>query len=836
MNNNPNTSALPAPLWLITDDNPGDEIFPRLEQFFVAINLPGWKEFYQAIIKEQGVVHEHPWLAVAWSTGDLNELKGLLQDGRKALVQMDINFKDSGQSNQYGLELTESLLSDPEIKQNTVFLLKTRTEAAFADAFRRRNVSYLRILRSLNGGEAAERIQFMAANTLNLADDADYEVDRIGNLFLGLQEEAYLDIIRKRYLSPADRAQVIASLVESNCFGVFKGNSYLVKKYVEHFLSVVSDETTIPNVKASPLSLGQIGKRRRSDGRLSQMKKLFLTGASEANALELALLRYGVVAYVEAPLFVLGVLGSTKSQEIAELKKGSLSQKWRPTNFSKQETDQEDAPAYKLEVLSLLELSDVADALKELDQIVATTTSSGKLPVEYVALRDQLKPEALLESNLLKAAIDFVHLRTFIRNYCSEIGSSLAVPALNKLEKMLRVEHGFKVLPTDVKDFFSLTEEGSAIRVQRFPWQTKVFHLFNRNLIAHNIVYADQLLAEAGESPTDDLLIEALSLDPQCPSALQHLAKIALDDGARFTSLVRSMDKERILVGLPHPDKMKTLFSKESSSQCIRDFEYFCRDQETGYECSLMELVISGLMVLRYHVESFLRLLSWNTETAISEDPEIYATLATLWEKRGWGQLFAPVIPKANDSALEIIDPLRGSWGAEMNLLEKLTAGSDAAAAVKVGWDTSLEKYQIEQSEDGVRAMYHSEPPDWLRLFWLGLPLDFADELVNEVGMESFDAKTKIMGSNEQNDGLEKAQKKAGLMEGNHSSGIIDLIEKRGKDGPYILQGKLQKALEDIGSSFTIKEPTSEYTWREDEEFLDQIGKALEIISEQSND
>ncbi len=789
---NKNTS-LPVPLWLLVDDQPETEIFNRLASFIDFLHLEDGKEFYERVIAQSGVIHEHPALAVAWSTGDLQELAKLLDGRRKALVQMDLFFEGREQSSRHGLRLTEQLLAEPSVRENAVFLLKTRTEAAFADAFRRENISYLRTIRGLDGVEAAERIQFLGANTDSGSQDPErYQNERVGNLLLGLQEEAFLEAIKERRWDSGQCRRAIEEMAERGFFGVLGGNREMEKKYVDQFLKVAFDDSTVPNLEGGPLALGHIEHLWKSQNRTRSPKKLFVTAARDANALELALLRHGTVAAVEATLFTLA--GWDRYEQIGEIKSGILNQKWKPNNFER---------------LSVIELKDVQDAITELDEIVSASSGEAELPEVYQALRDLLSPARLIRSNLLEAATTFIELRAFVRNHCSPVGCSLAAPALLRLERTFQVERGLKVLPAEASTYFNQDGED---RVQRFGFSKKVYALFNRRQILHNIVAADEAIRESAAEDDEEAIVEALRLDPQCGRALANLAALSVSRPEAFESLAKRLENERSPIGLPHPAGIGSLFRDDSETGEFRGFDFFLRHPEAGGEASLMDLVVAGLQVLRYHIENYLRLLSWSTESAIGHSEEVFETLASVWRSRRWERLFALEVPDLAEAG-DQWDPLRGAWGREANLLAGLCRTSGVAKHVSESWRHYLDKWNVALQEDGIHVNYKggSVPPDWLRLLWLGLPLDYAEELERTAEAKSMDDD-----------------------ESGRALNVVSLINDRARGDPYRFQETLNGLLQKAGSDFRVKEPLNEFDWAEDEAFLKQVDTAMELLEHEA--
>ncbi len=801
MNNrrSPNSIEFRSPLWVLVDDNPDPEIFNRIAAFLQHKEVPDAQQHFDAIKAKEGKVYELPWFGVAWSRGDSNQLKELLTGcGRKALIQMDVNFSDAGKGAQYGLELTRELRAEEAIGEHSVFLFKTRTEAAFADSYRRSHINHLRISRSLSGSGATERIQFLAANNNDFDDlETEDESQRVSELILALQEELFLDTLRDRYLDRSACSGLLDLFDARNYFGAFLNQPSLARRYVSQFLRVACDDTTVPNSEGGPLPLGQIEALRMND-RTRNVKKLFIGEGAEKHALELALLRFGSVALVEGPLFFLaGLKKGGDGREISKMDSEKLPQKWRPVSFG-----------HRLSVLEFHEIEFALDALEE----VVESSSPTILPA-FRKLRQRFTPELLTGSTLLDSTVDFVELRAFLKDNLSAIALGMVEDALGQLERAFRLDHGLRILPVEIDTISGSSGDPQTRKKKRLSKTKKVHVLFNRNQIKHNLVSAAVQFEESGESRHEQV-IRSLILDPQCPEALSHLAKLAEADADEFAALVKRIEATRVKIGLPQAGNIYQLFQPLGDGSGLKNVSFFLEDK-SGYEVSLLELVAGGLMVLRYHIESYLRLMQWTDDKSLWTD-DIRHTLAVLWRQRGWQNLFKPEIPEGID------DPLDHAWAEKVNLMERLGEVSEVADQSHLFWSAFLKKWEIQSVRGGKSSAYaQGLPPSWLRLFWLGLPSVYHECFEREVSTRSIDERPGDSGDladNESNDVVD-----------NTPDGFT-VVDKHFGGEPLSAHKKLSGLLETHEINYTIKIPTNPDDWTADSQFLRDIEEAWRRI------
>lgn len=872
-----NTSAdqpvnFPPPLWLLVDDDPELEIFPRIANFLYSMGWEDWESFYHRIVARPGVIHEHPHLRVAWfDTGDLEQLKKLLNGIPKALVLMDLNFRENG--SKHGIELVGQLREIPEIRDNSVFLLKTITESADADKFRRENISYLRILRSLYGNETVERIQFLGANA-NQAEKADTETNRslneyesklIGNLLMGLQEEAYVDSIRSGAFDGEKCQAAIASMDECGFYGFFDNSANLQKLYINQFLKAAFDERKFPSYSGAALNVGIIKQIKEEKRGVTEVKPLFTTSANDSHALEIALLRYGVVADVEAPLFTMGECDQKNPDEVKKITPVVINQKWNPK---------------KRKSFKYVQLSDIFDALEVLDKVVEVSLKPEVSITSYRDVRKKLDPERLIRTSLLDIGIRFTELREFIANHCKAVGNLLVAPALSRLEnslclaapylslpeskrnknqQYLDVDRGLRVVSVERDRYFNRDFEIAAKKVRpRVNYGQKLYVALNREQIAHNLVLAEKYIGIAGSSVGIAEILAALKLDVQCGSALRSAASLAVSDQKTFKSLVGEMEKMRVPLGLPQPEKLWQLFTIHESG-LPRDIAHYLSQNSDSENAPLIELVVAGLYVLKFHLECFLRNMEWNSNLAEGKKEKkgevgktveaIYKTLGVMWESRGWAELFVLDLPDG------VRDPLNGHWGISSNLLKSLEDSSEVAKVVSSSWNEWLGRREIVQPSVA-RAKYKNgkKPEDWLRLLWLGLPLDYADELERQPPADRVDSNEESGGwdgvsnrvdtsgrdekegkqSDEDDfsdvDALDEEASSETEFDDEATAQLpgISLLKKRDDGNPNPTRKQLNAQLAQMGHEFRIREPHNEFEW--DEAFSNDVMKALEIL------
>ena len=289
-----------------------------------------------------------------------------------------------------------------------------------------------------------------------------------------------------------------------------------------------------------------------------------------------------------------------------------------------------------------------------------------------------------------------MELKGFLRNRCQGPAYDLLAPAIASLETLLRPVRGLMLLPLSWPP--PKKKEAGHVRTERFPIAEKVYVCLNRDRFLHNAPYAEKrFLAEGGmESP--GAIVTALRIDSQCSVALRALAELGKSGAKGFQEVVDLLEhpKEgRVPLGLPQPDQVETLFRDDRNSSGVQDFAYFLREADPhakrpkGSTALLIELVVGGLHVLKYHVESFTRLLEWCAQGDPSGDTNLGVMLGSLWAERGWDQLFAPSIPK------DVFDPLAGRWNTKRNLLARLVETSEAAAHVSRRWVEFTRRFEI---------------------------------------------------------------------------------------------------------------------------------------------